>query len=295
MVKNFLYILNITLPVIILLAIGFLYASKKKINPKTLTDIVLFLLAPALIFHTLSTQNLDIQNIFAICFFSLAILLIPGFIATLIKRILKINSSVFVPTIMIMNSVSLPFPLAFLAFGEEGLSQVVLLSIPQIFVTFTIGIIIYGGRSNLKEPFKMPVLYASIIGILIAIFKFPVPIFVEKFAQMTGRGMFPLELFALGYRLRDIRISDVKISLLVSFLRFTIGFATAFLLTEFFTMNKILRACIFLVSCSPPAVLNYVFAERYTEEGRIAASIVFTGTIFSLITTPLLILYLSLT
>ena len=196
---------------------------------------------------------------------------------------------------MIMNSVSLPFPLAFLAFGEEGLSQVVLLSIPQIFVTFTIGIIIYGGRSNLKEPFKMPVLYASIIGILIAIFKFPVPIFVEKFAQMTGRGMFPLELFALGYRLRDIRISDVKISLLVSFLRFTIGFATAFLLTEFFTMNKILRACIFLVSCSPPAVLNYVFAERYTEEGRIAASIVFTGTIFSLITTPLLILYLSLT
>ncbi|MBE17145.1 MAG: hypothetical protein CMH79_00110 [Nitrospinae bacterium] len=295
MVKNFLYILNITLPVIILLAIGFLYASKKKINPKTLTDIVLFLLAPALIFHTLSTQNLDIQNIFAICFFSLAILLIPGFIATLIKRILKINSSVFVPTIMIMNSVSLPFPLAFLAFGEEGLSQVVLLSIPQIFVTFTIGIIIYGGRSNLKEPFRMPVLYASIIGILIAIFKFPVPIFVEKFAQMTGRGMFPLELFALGYRLRDIRISDVKISLLVSFLRFTIGFATAFLLTEFFTMNKILRACIFLVSCSPPAVLNYVFAERYTEEGRIAASIVFTGTIFSLITTPLLILYLSLT
>ena len=62
--KSFLYILNITLPVILLLAIGFLYGSKKKINPKTLTDIVLFLLAPALIFHTLSTRNLNIQNIF---------------------------------------------------------------------------------------------------------------------------------------------------------------------------------------------------------------------------------------
>ncbi len=293
--KNFLYILNITLPVILLLAIGFLYGSKKKINPKTLTDIVLFLLAPALIFHTLSTRNLNIQNIFEICFFSLSILLIPGLIATLIKKILKIKTTVFVPTIMIMNSVSLPFPLAFLAFGEEGLSQVVLLSIPQIFITFTIGIIIYGGRSNLKEPLRMPVLYASIIGILIAIFKFPVPVFIEKFAQMTGRGMFPLELFALGYRLRDIRISDFKISLFVSFLRFAIGFATAYFLTEFFSMNKILRACIFLVSCSPPAVLNYVFAERYTEEGRIAASIVFIGTVFSLITTPLLILYLSLT
>ena len=87
--KSFLYILNITLPVILLLAIGFLYGSKKKINPKTLTDIVLFLLAPALIFHTLSTRNLNIQNIFEICFFSLSILLIPGLIATLIKKILK--------------------------------------------------------------------------------------------------------------------------------------------------------------------------------------------------------------
>ena len=293
--KNFLYILNVTLPVVLLLGIGFLYGSRKKINPKTLTDLVLFLLAPALIFHTLSTQNLDIKNIVKVCFFSFSILIIPGLIAALIKKVLKIKNTVFVPSIMIMNSVSLPFPLAFLAFGEEGLSQVVLLSIPQIFVTFTIGIIIYGGRSNLKEPLIMPVLYASIIGVLIAIFKFPVPVFIEKFAQMTGRGMFPLELFALGYRLRDIRISDFKISLFVSFLRFTIGFATAFLLTELFPMNRILRACIFLVSCSPSAVLNYVFAERYTDEGRIAASIVFTGTVFSLITTPLLILYLSLT
>jgi len=293
--KNFLYILNVTLPVILLLVIGFLYGYRKKINPKTLTDLVLFLFAPALIFHTLSTQNLEIRDIFKICIFSLSILIIPGVIAALIKFFLKIKVIVFVPSIMIMNSVSLPFPLAFLAFGEEGLSQVVLLSIPQIFVTFTIGIIIYGGRSNLKEPLRMPALYASIVGVLIAIFKFPVPIFIEKFAQMTGRGMFPLELFALGYRLRDIRSSDFKISLFVSLLRFSIGFATALLLTELFVTNKILRACIFLVSCSPPAVLNYVFAERYTDEGRIAASIVFTGTILSLITTPLLILYLSLT
>ena len=46
------------------------------------------------------------------------------------------------------------------------------------------------------------------------------------------------------------------------------------------------------MSCSPPAVLNYILAERYGEEGSLAASIVFTGTALSLITTPLLLLYL---
>ncbi len=101
--KNFLYILNVTLPVVLLLGIGFLYGFRKKINPKTLTDLVLFLLAPALIFHTLSTQNLDIKNIVKTCFFSLSILIIPGLIAALIKKVLKIKNSVFVPSIMIMN------------------------------------------------------------------------------------------------------------------------------------------------------------------------------------------------
>ena len=46
------------------------------------------------------------------------------------------------------------------------------------------------------------------------------------------------------------------------------------------------------MSCSPPAVLNYIFAERYGDEGSLAASIVFTGTALSLVFIPLLLLYL---
>ncbi len=194
-----------------------------------------------------------------------------------------------------MNAVSLPYPLALLAFGEEGLSQVVLLSIPNIFITFTIGIYFHGGKSAANEPFRMPALWASIIGLAVAIFSIPVPRFLLRLSHLTGRGMFPVELFALGYRLRSIRISDLKFSLLVASLRFSLGFFAAWLVSNLMEIEGAMRAALFLISCSPPAVLNYVFAERYSDQGALAASVVFTGVLMSVVTTPLVLLYLELT
>ena len=79
---------------------------------------------------------------------------------------------------------------------------------------------------------------------------------------------------------------------MVAVLRFTLGFSVAWALSNLLAIEGTMRAGLFLISCSPPAVLNYVFAERYGNEGARAASIVFTGTILSLITTPLVLLYL---
>ncbi len=288
-------ILEIVFPVVALFILGFTYGRWRKVDPKVLAEIVLFLLAPAVVFDALARQSIDIRQLMHAVGISLTIHIIPGLIAWIIYKAAGIRSRTFVPCVMVMNAVSLPYPLALLAFGQEGLAQVVLLSIPNIFITFSIGLYLHAGRTMGREPLRMPALWAAIAGLAIALTGIPVPKFFLRFTELTGRGMFPVELFALGYRLRSIRISDLRFSLLVSALRFTLGFSVAWALSSLLAIEGTLRAGLFLISCSPPAVLNYVFAERYGDEGARAASVVFTGTVLSLITTPLVLLYLELT
>ncbi len=288
-------ILEIVFPIVALFALGFIYGKWRKVDPKVLAEIVLFLLAPAVMFDALARQTIDYHQLIQAVGISLTIHIVPGAIAWSIYRIAGIQSRTFVPCVMIMNAVSLPYPLALLAFGEEGLAQVVLLSIPNVFITFSLGLYLHAGKTMGKEPLRMPALWAAIAGLVIALAGIPVPKFFLRFTQLTGRGMFPVELFTLGYRLRTIRISDLRFSLMVAALRFTLGFSIAWTLSNFLELEGTLRAGLFLISCSPPAVLNYVFAERYGNEGARAASVVFTGTILSLITTPLVLLYLGVT
>ena len=285
-------LLNIVFPVMAVIGVGFLYGRWKKIDPRVLAELVLFLLAPAVMFDALARQSIEWEELIKAGVFSTLIQVIPGAMAWAIKRWAGMTQRSFVPSVMLMNSVSLPYPLALLAFGEEGLAHTVLLSIPNVFISFTLGIMAYGGSADVKEPLKMPALYAAIAGIVVALAAIPVPKFILRFSHLTGRGMFPVELFTLGYRLRSIRASDFRISLFVAALRFGVGFALAWALCEAFALTGAFRASLFLMSCMPPAVLNYIFAERYCDEGSLAASIVFTGTALSLVTTPLLLLYL---
>jgi len=288
-------ILEIIFPVVALIALGFIYGRWRKLDPRVLAEIALFILAPALVFDTLASRQIDIHQLMQALGLSVVIYLIPGLTAGGLQKATGMQSRIFIPCIMIMNAVTLPYPLALLAFGEEGLAQVVLLSIPNILLVYSIGLSFHVGRVWSGESLRMPALWAALAGIAVAMGGFRVPGFFLRFTHLTGRGMFPVELFTLGYRLRSIRISDLRFSLLTALLRFGLGLATAWVLARIFSIEGGLRAGLFLISCSPPAVLNYIFAERYGDEGARAASVVFTGTILSLITTPLLLLYLELT
>lgn len=288
-------ILEIVFPVLALVALGFCWGIWKKLDPKVLAELVLFLFAPAVMFDALVRQTIDAHQLLQAIGISVAIHIIPGGIAWAISALAGIKHRIFVPGILIMNAVSLPYPLALLAYGESGLAQVVLLSIPNVFITFTIGIYFHGGKTMGSEPFRMPALWAAILGLTVTMAAIPIPKFFLGFAHLTGRGLFPLELITLGYRLRSVQFTDIRFSLLVAGLRIGLGFITAMLITHFMALEGIMRAAVFLISSSPPAVLNYVFAERYGDEGGLAASVVFTGILVSVVTTPLVLLYLELT
>jgi predicted permease len=61
----------------------------------------------------------------------------------------------------------------------------------------------------------------------------------------------------------------------------------AWLLSRLLELNESDAALLMLFGALPPAVLNYVFAERYQQEPAKVASIVMIGNIGSLVFVPL--------
>jgi predicted permease len=103
---------------------------------------------------------------------------------------------------------------------------------------------------------------------------------------MVGQIAIPLMLFALGARLATSRIEAVEVGLFGAVLRPVLGMALAWVLVRLLALPGHEGAMLFLFGALPPAVLNFIFAERYNHEPDKVASIVLIGHLVSLVALP---------
>jgi predicted permease len=108
--------------------------------------------------------------------------------------------------------------------------------------------------------------------------------------RMLGDISVPLMLFALGVRLCDVRFSESTTSLVAAVVRPVSGIATAAFFGWAMNLPPLQTAELILFGSLPPAVMNYMFAERYNQEPQKVASIVMIGNIAGLVFIPIALL-----
>jgi malate permease and related proteins len=101
--------------------------------------------------------------------------------------------------------------------------------------------------------------------------------------EMVGQIAIPLMLFTLGVRMVDADFSDWRLGLWGAVLAPASGLAVAALITPFMDLTSQQLAYLFVFAALPPAVLNYMVAEKYGQEPRRVASIVFMGNLFAIV------------
>ena len=104
---------------------------------------------------------------------------------------------------------------------------------------------------------------------------------------MLGDVSIPLLLFSLGVRLTDSQLGDWKISMVGAVTAPASGLLMAMAANAVLGLEGRDAAMLLLFGALPPAVLNYVFAEKYHQEPARVASLVMVGNTFSLLTIPL--------
>lgn len=109
---------------------------------------------------------------------------------------------------------------------------------------------------------------------------------VLKPIEMLGQIAIPLMLFALGVRLTSVDLKDWQIGLAGAFLCPLTGVVTALSITRFIELHGEQLSLLIVFGALPPAVLNFMLAEKYQQEPGKVASIVMLGHLASVAIIP---------
>ena len=209
-------ILQTVIPVFSIILLGYAIGRIKKLDIQTLIDVIVYIAGPCLIFSSIARSDINIADFTTIAVSALAIILI---MALLVFLLLKITNSdrkgLYLPMVF-GNTSYLGYPVALFAFGMDGLSRAVVYDMMNSLFIFSIGIYIVQHKNELQEAFKVPLLYAVIIGLVFNLLKIPIPEVIFTPIEIIGMVTIPLALLVLGYKLTEIKISAAKIAVLAS-------------------------------------------------------------------------------
>jgi len=151
---------------------------------------------------------------------------------------------------------------------------------------FTVGNAMLTGHVNPLKLIRMPMLLATMAGLLVALLQIQVPGPVDEAIDLLGQVAIPLMLFALGVRMTAADLSDWRIGLAGALLCPLTGLAMAWAVAAFFDLPEMQLAQLIVFAALPPAVLNFMLAERYKVEPPKVAAVVLLGNLASLLVLP---------
>ena len=282
-------ILNTVIPVFLIIAIGFVIGKKRKIDVQPIVDLIVYIAGPSLIFVSLAKSNIELNDFLTMVIVTVVFTSILWLLAYIIFKITKSkNYGLYLPMAH-GNTGYLGWPIALFAFGIAGLSRAVIFDAVASVFLFSLGIYVVHRRNELKEIFKIPLIYALILGFLFNFFKIPVPKMAFSALEMIGMITIPAALLVLGYKLTEIKLKSAKIAFLASLFKIGIGFLVAFLIVALFSITGITRDIILLEASMPSAVFTMILCQKYKRDAALVASTVLISTIISIFTIPLIL------
>lgn len=270
-------ILLIVLPLFAVVAVGFVYARRHRPDMGAATALNMDVFVPALVFSALASRDADLAAHGPLALAGLLLVLGSGLLAWPIARAAGVSVRTFAPPMMFVNSGNMGIPLLVLAFGEQAMPAAVVLFLVENFLHFSLGTRMLDRRADLLGVLRTPVMLACLAGLTVNLSGGELPTIVALPVDMLGQVAIPLMLFTLGVRLTDVDLSDWRVGLLGTVTRPLVGVALAWLIAAALALPADQAKILILFGALPPAVLNYVFAERYDQESKRVASIVLLG------------------
>ena len=164
-------------------------------------------------FAALASKSFDIARYGELALGGVAVVLGSGLLTWPLVRLLKVDHKTFITPMMFNNLGNMGLPLTLLAFGEAAVPAAVVLFIIEMLLHFTLGVYMLNRHVNLFNLLRMPMIMATILGLLVGGFNLPLwdPLYIM--IKMMGDVAIPLLLFALGVRLTAISFKDWHLGL----------------------------------------------------------------------------------
>jgi len=301
-------ILLIIAPVFIIILTGYLASISSYIKSETsdlINSLSIKVTLPLLLFRAM--YNLDFSTALhmpmiigfftsAICSFFLCMILARVFWKRRPGEAVAVGFCAF-----FTNAVLLGLPITERAFGAEALALVYGIIAFHTPIVYSIGMISMevarrDGASfqvTLKKTLKSIFSNPLMIGLLLGIFSNQIGLYIPQTVMisinMVADGALPIAIFGIGVALTRYKIkSEMKESLMVASIALVFYPALVFFLTYFLLeLPKIYVQAAVTIAAMPAGLNVYIFASLYNRAMGLAASVILTTTLLSVVSITL--------
>ncbi len=299
-------ILSATLPVFLVVAVGFLFQRRGWLNEETemgMMKIVLNLLVPCLIL-SLIPGNPALESVSSAAWaIGLGfILIVGGLVLAWLGGLaggMRTGTGLRTFTIStgIQNYGFIPLPILVELFpGNAGPSGLVFVFGVGVEVAmWTVGLTIMSGKAGLKAIFNGPFLAVAVALMLNFTGGYHyVPGIIATTAEMLGRCAVPISIFMVGATMgrffRDGIFSDVfRVGLVSVIVRLGLHAALILAAAVFLPVSPDLKRLLVVQAAMPAAIFPIVLVRLFGGQTQMAIQVVLVTSLVSLITAPLVI------
>ena len=290
-----LYLSAAILPVGLIILIGLIAGRSLPLQQQTLSQLILYVLSPALIVDSLYRNNLPIAS-------SLALL--EGFVMTsgllyltirLLSQIKSFSTSsktALVATSLFPNNGNMGLSVVSFALGTGGLARAVIYMVGSSILMFCFGPAMIKGQgfmSGLKLIIKLPLIWAIASGLTLRIFSGDIPFQLDLGIQKVGAAAIPIALILLGMQLARTRFELGFSELLAASIRLLIAPSIAYGVGNFLHLTGLDLQVLVLQSAMPTAVNSLVLVSEFGGDKDFTARVIVTSTLLSFISIPIIL------
>lgn len=307
--ENIIFSANVILPLLILMATGYLAKHLKLISPPTtlqMNSLVFQIFLPILLFNNVrSCESIEMINLNVFLFVFIGVLLTFIIVTVVIMAIEKDASKcgVMIQGIARSNYALFGIPLITMLFPNEDLalaSLLVALVIPSFNIYSVVILTVFGSKSiNVKNILlgiiKNPLIIGTALGIVVFVTGFTFPEFLDTSFNNLGSISTPLALFLLGAGFEFNQVKSVKKQLILVCLgRLVVIPAVILLIAVAMGFTGVELACIMIVFSAPTAVSSYTMAQKMGGNSELASAIVVFTSSFAIISIFVLVYVLKM-
>jgi malate permease and related proteins len=176
--------------------------------------------------------------------------------------------------IAFVNAANLPFPLLLANYGQDGLSIGVICYTVTNLTIFSIGVCILHGGGRMREAFKEPTLWATVLAGLLRLLRVHPPETTLQIPRLAGEAAVPVMLVLFGDSLARTRLATLRPAGLAAGMRYLAGGVALLLTLTLLRPHGLLRPVLILYALLPPAMINVILTQKAGRDAQaVAASV----------------------
>jgi hypothetical protein len=293
------HLLDLQLMMLILLLIGYVLKKKNFLNATTqngITDLVIYVILPCNIVNSFLVA-LD----FTILMTGLGVLLISFAIQVfclyssrfLYKRFNPNQKSVLEYATICSNAGFMGMPVVEAIAGPTGLLFASIYLIPQRIFMWSAGLSCFTpakGRDVIKKIVTHPCIIAVAIGLFLMLTQIQLPTYALRTIGTLSNCTTALSMLVIGCILADVKVKGIfsKAVLYFNFIRLVLIPGLVLLSCLLLHIDPLVTTVAVVLSGMPAGTTTAILASKYKGDERFAVKNVFSSTLLSMLTIPIL-------